>query len=367
MAKELSVSLGDRSYPIYMAGTLVSTPLFVEKVRELTGENSLFIVTDTFVKPHGEKIASILKNADISVAGVYAFPEGEASKTFGTVEKICNAAAKARMDRNSVFMAVGGGVCGDLTGFASAVYMRGTRFIQVPTTVLAMADSSIGGKTGADLPWGKNLVGAFHQPSAVFMDFSLLSTLECHHIQAGFSEIIKTAALFDEVFFSFLEKNALSLMAGKDTALLEEALYNSCRWKGEIVSKDEKESSCRALLNYGHTFGHALEMLDGFNRMIHGFGVSCGMSCACTLAELLGMQKKEDSERLRNLLNTFNLPVYVAEKFSSRAILRAMKLDKKAVAGKLRFVLPMGIGKAEIVKDIPEKLILKALDLTRIK
>lgn len=366
MARSLIVSLGDRSYPVYMGNGIVSTPDFAEKVGAVTGENSLLIVADSNTYPHAKAIAQTLKKGGIRVAGIHRFHAGEAYKTLSTVEGICNAAAKARLDRNSVFMAVGGGVCGDLTGFASAIYMRGTKFIQIPTTILAMADSSVGGKTGADLPSGKNLVGAFHQPQAVFMDFSLLATLECDTMLEGYAEVIKTAALFDGEFFSFLEKNALSLIGGKDLDATEEALYRSCSWKAKIVAMDEKESSCRALLNYGHTFGHALETLDGYNDMAHGYAVSVGMCCASHLAELLGRQDHKDSERLRQLLVIFNHPVTVAERFVSGEILTAMKHDKKAAHGKLRFILPKGIGKAEIVGDIPEKLLLKALDMTRI-
>lgn len=366
MAKTLTVSLEERSYPIYI-NCSVSTPDFVEKVKAVTGDDSLFIVADYNSRPCAREIAAFLKKSGIKVAGCFAFHDGEAFKTFETVEKICMAAAKAGLDRRSTFMAVGGGVCGDLTGFASAIYMRGTKFIQVPTTLLAMADSSIGGKTGADLPCGKNLVGAFHQPRAVFMDFSLMSTLKTHAYVSGFGEIIKTAALFEEEFFSFLEKNYISLIGGKDFARMEEMLFRTCSWKAGIVTEDEKESSCRALLNYGHTFGHALETLDNYGLMAHGFAICIGMSCACTLSELLGMQTKEESLRLRELLLKCNLPIFVAEKFASRDILEAMKHDKKAFGGKLRFVLPAGIGRAEVVTDIPEKLVLQALDMTRIK
>ena len=360
----IQVKLGERSYPVMIATGMCFAENFAQRVAEFTKEESVLIVTDSRVQPYAEKVASILKSK-VNVKGICVFPEGEKSKNFATVEKICRKAAKLHLDRKSFFIAIGGGVTGDMTGFAAAIYMRGANFIQIPTSLLAMADSSVGGKTAVDLPEGKNLAGAFLQPKAVFIDPLFLDTILSHNISLGFAEIIKIAATFDKELFEILEKNAFTLISRKDPVLFEEVLQRACQLKADIVSKDEKESSLRGLLNYGHTFGHALEKLDGYSKMYHGFGVSCGMYMACMLAEKLNMQSHEETKRIAKVLYDYNLPFYFAERFEAKEVYKVMLNDKKADKGSLKLVLLWGIGKGEIVKDIPRKTVLAAMDKAR--
>ncbi|MBO4305475.1 MAG: 3-dehydroquinate synthase [Lentisphaeria bacterium] len=362
--KKVTVELGERSYPIEIGTNMCFSDSFADRIGKITGNESVLIVTDSFVKPSAEKLAALLKRK-VAVKGIHVFPEGEQSKNFATVERICRKAAKLHLDRKSFFLAVGGGVTGDLTGFAAAIYMRGARFIQIPTSLLAMADSSVGGKTAADLPEGINLIGAFLQPQAVFIDPAFLDTIKSFNISLGFAEILKIAATFDADFFGLLEKNAFTLSGRKDPALFEEVLQRACRLKADVVAKDEKESSLRAMLNFGHTFGHALEKLDGFDRMYHGFGVSCGMYMACRLAEELGLQEHRDTVRLANALYKYNLPVYFPARFGAKDVYKAMLSDKKAAGGKLKFILPCGIGKGKIVEGIPKETVLAAMEKAR--
>ena len=360
----IQVALGERSYPIEIGTGMCFSENFAERVAEITGSESVLIVTDSLVLPSAKKVEAILKKK-VNVKGIYVFPEGEQNKTFVTVECICRKAAKLHLDRKSFFIAIGGGVTGDMTGFAAAIYMRGANFIQIPTSLLAMADSSVGGKTAVDLPEGKNLIGAFLQPKAVFIDPMFLDTILSHNISLGFAEIIKIAATFDKDLFEVLEKNAFTLISRKDPELFEEVLQRACQLKADVVAKDEKESSLRAMLNYGHTFGHALEKLDGFNKMYHGFGVSCGMYMACCLAEKLGMQDRSETKRLARVLYDYNLPVYFAERFDAKEVYTAMLSDKKADKGTLKFILPAGTGCGRIVKDIPRRTVLAAMEKAR--
>lgn len=361
----IQVELGDRSYPIEIGTGMCFSEDFAERISRITQEEKVFIVTDSLVEVSAQKVIANLKKK-VNIKGVYVFPEGEQSKTFATVEAICRGAAKNHLDRKSFFIAIGGGVTGDMTGFAASIYMRGTRFIQIPTSLLAMADSSVGGKTAVDIPEGKNLIGAFLQPEAVFIDPRFLDSIKSHNISLGFAEIIKIAATFDKEFFALLEEKAFTLAGRQDPALLEEVLQKACALKAEVVAKDEKESSLRAMLNFGHTFGHALEKLDGYNKMYHGFGVSCGMYMACCLAEELGLQEHADTQRIAKVLHNYNLPHYFAERFDAKEVYKAMLSDKKAAGGKLKFILPCGIGKGRIVKDIPRKTVLAAMEKARV-
>ena len=362
----IQVELNERSYPIEIGTGMCFSEDFADRVSEITGEESVLIVTDSLVKPSAEKVMKILKKK-VNVKGMYVFPEGEQNKTFATVEAICRKAAKLHLDRKSYFIAVGGGVTGDMTGFAAAIYMRGANFIQIPTSLLAMADSSVGGKTAVDLPEGKNLIGAFLQPKAVFIDPAFLDTILSYNISLGFAEIIKIAATFDAELFEVLEKNAFALISRKDPELFEEVLQRACQLKADVVAKDEKESSLRAMLNYGHTFGHALEKLDGFNKMYHGFGVSCGMYMACCLAEKLRLQDHSETKRLAQVLYNYNLPVYFAERFDAKEVYKAMLSDKKADKGTLKYIVSCGIGKGKILKGVPRKSVLAAMEKARFK
>jgi 3-dehydroquinate synthase len=263
--------------------------------------------------------------------------------------------------RDATVVALGGGVVGDLAGFAAACWMRGVRFVQLPTTLLAMVDSSVGGKTAVDLPQGKNLVGAFHQPAAVLADTATLDTLPDRELSAGLAEVVKYGAIADADFFAWLEDNAEALMARNPDALAH-AIATSCRHKAGIVARDETEQGERMLLNFGHTFGHAIETEQGYGGLLHGEAIAVGMVLAARLSADMGRAPWSDTARLAALLERFDLPVALPPGLPGEALLGRMKLDKKAVSGRIRLILWSGLGQAEVVPDVPESEILPVLE-----
>ena len=265
-----------------------------------------------------------------------------------------------RANRDACVIALGGGVVGDLAGFAAACWMRGIDFIQMPTTLLAMVDSSVGGKTAVDLPQGKNLVGAFHQPRAVIADITTLDTLPGRELSAGLAEVVKYGAIFDEPFFAWLEQHAAALLARQPEAITQ-AILLSCRFKADVVARDETEQGDRALLNFGHTFGHALETATDYGELLHGEAVSIGMLLAARLSSRLGRAPAQDADRMRALLRAFQLPVDPPTGHAPAKLLELMRLDKKSVSGALRLILWRGIGHADIVRDVAETEVLAAL------
>ncbi len=305
--------------------------------------------------------SSCLVVTDRNVAGLYkkllppkmktlALPPGEEEKKFSNIERICREAVESGLDRGSQVVALGGGVVGDMAGFAASIYMRGVDYVQVPTTVLAMVDSSVGGKTGVDLPEGKNLVGTFWQPAAVFADTSFIRTLPAREIRCGLAEIIKYGVILDPRLFSSLEKDMKSLLAC-DLPVYEKIIARCCQLKADVVEKDEKEGGLRAILNYGHTFGHAVEKVSGFGRLSHGEAVAVGMRMAAKFAVASGMLDPDEESRQNGLLDTAGLPKSV--KASAEKIYSAMFSDKKARAGRLRIVVPRAIGRVELL-DSPD-------------
>jgi 3-dehydroquinate synthase len=268
--------------------------------------------------------------------------------------------AQLGASRDATVIALGGGVVGDLAGFAAALWMRGIAFVQIPTTLLAMVDSSVGGKTGVNLPQGKNLVGAFHQPRAVFIDPDTLRTLPERELLAGLAEVIKYAAIGDSEFMDWLEANVRSLL-DRDSAALQHAIETSVRHKARVVAADEHERGERALLNLGHTFGHAIEAATGYKRFLHGEAVAIGMLAAARLSAALGMAAVADADRLQTLLSRFGLPTTIPKDLDDRQLLDLMRLDKKAESGKLRLILWRGVGRAEIVGGVADTDILAAL------
>ena len=354
--RTVQVDLGDRSYPIYIGRNTAPELLF-----PLISGRKVLMVTDSNVeKYHAEKyLAAFRETADVTL---FTYDAGEQSKHLGTVEKICRAAVAAGLDRSSVFIALGGGVCGDMTGLAASLYMRGTRYIQIPTTLLAMVDSSVGGKTGVDLPEGKNLVGAFFQPQAVLMDIENLRTLPVRELSNGLAEMVKTAVILDGALFEQLESSAESLLQLSETAPLAETIGRCCELKAEVVSKDEKENGLRAILNYGHTFGHALEAVTGYETFAHGEGVAIGMCMAADLAVAMGLFTAEEALRQETLLQKFQLPVR-AEGLAlvPDKLLQSMMHDKKTSGGKLKLILSDRIGHADIFKGIGMDMIAEAL------
>ena len=353
--RELSVELGKRRYPIQIGSGLLKNP---QALAALAPGRHAFVLSDRNVaKYYWTPIEEAL--ADKTV-GVITLPAGEQEKNFRRYTEIIHALGAMSANRDATVFALGGGVVGDLAGFAAATWMRGIRLVQIPTTLLAMVDSSVGGKTAIDLPEGKNLVGAFHQPSAVIADTDTLSTLPERELRSGFAEVIKYGAIGDRAFFDWLDKNAQGLLL-RDPELLAEAIERSCAHKAAIVVRDETEQGERMLLNFGHTFAHALEAEQAYGGFRHGEAVAVGMVLAAKLSAKLGRASREDAEQLSHLLSRFGLPTQIPSGMDPNAMLRRMQLDKKSVSGQIRLILWTGIGAADVVADVDTKLILGAL------
>lgn len=342
---ELHVELAARRYPIHIESGLLRRGIAaLQQAKE-----PLLIVTDDNVGPlYADALKQAIGRPDCPV---WQMPAGEAEKTLARFGELLERMAELGLTRDTRVLALGGGVVGDLAGFAAACYMRGVAFVQIPTTLLAMVDSSVGGKTAVDLPAGKNLVGAFHQPQAVYIDPDVLATLPEREFRAGLAEVLKYGAIADARFFEWLEGSADALLA-RDAAALEGAILLSCRHKAEIVARDETERGDRALLNFGHTFGHALEVLLDYVTLLHGEAVAIGMQLAADLSVELGHADIDDSQRLRALLTRFGLPVRLPAGIGAEAMVAKMRLDKKAAAGRLRLILWRGLGKAFIADDV---------------
>ena len=325
------------------------------------------LLSDSQVAPlYAEAVAAALRAACPGLKlATHVIPAGESHKTLATFTGAIEALANLGATRDATVYALGGGVVGDLAGFAAACWMRGIDCVQLPTTLLAMVDSSVGGKTAVDIPQGKNLVGAFHPPRAVIADTGALRTLPPRELRAGLAEVVKYGALGDPLFFEWLERERAPLLAGDDRALAE-AIARSCGHKAAIVERDPLERGERALLNLGHTFGHAIEAEQGYagadrDALNHGEAVAVGMVLAARLSAMLGMAPESDTERLRSLLRAYGLPVDVPPGLAPAELLGRMRLDKKNLAGRLRLVLWRGIGKAEVVPDVDEARVLEVL------
>ncbi|MBD9367443.1 3-dehydroquinate synthase [Xanthomonas sp. XNM01] len=334
--------------------------------RHARGRHAL-LVSDSHVAPlYAVAVESALRSAHPQLKlATHVLPAGEASKTLASFGGVIEALAALGATRDATVYALGGGVVGDLAGFAAACWMRGVDCVQLPTTLLAMVDSSVGGKTAVDIPQGKNLVGAFHPPRAVIADTSALRTLPPRELRAGLAEVIKYGALGDPLFFQWLEAERHALLAGDDRALAE-AIARSCAHKAAIVARDPLEKGERALLNLGHTFGHAIEAEQGFasadgEALNHGEAVAVGMVLAARMSAALGMAPDEDADRLEALLAAFELPTRIPAGLAPQALLERMRLDKKNLAGRLRLVLWRGIGRAEVVPDVDEAAVLGIL------
>ena len=327
----------------------------------LRGRHAL-LVSDAQVAPlYAQRVQAALAAArpDAKLA-LHVFDAGEASKTLANFSGVIDALAALGATRDACIYALGGGVVGDLAGFAAACWMRGIDCVQLPTTLLAMVDSSVGGKTAVDIPQGKNLVGAFHPPRAVIADTATLRTLPPRELRAGFAEVIKYGAIVDAPFLDWLEANADALLAGDD-ALVAEAIARSCRHKAAITERDPFEHGERALLNFGHTFGHAIETEQGYGGLNHGEAVAVGMVLAARLSAALGLADAADGQRLRALLQRYGLPTEVPQGLDPAALVARMRLDKKAQGSGLRFVLWNGAGKARVVADVDETRVLDVL------
>ena len=350
---------GAAPYRIDIAPGLLDDGAFLAS--HLRGRHAL-IVSDSQVAPlYAQRVQAALAAArpDAKIA-LHVFEAGEASKTLANFSGVIDALAALGATRDACIYALGGGVVGDLAGFAAACWMRGIDVVQLPTTLLAMVDSSVGGKTAVDIAQGKNLVGAFHPPCAVIADTAALRTLPPRELRAGFAEVIKYGAIVDAPFLDWLDADADGLLAGDD-AVLAEAIARSCAHKAAIVERDPFERGERALLNFGHTFGHAIETEQGYGGLNHGEAVAVGMVLAARLSTLLGLADAADGERLRALLARFGLPTTLPPDLDPAALVARMRLDKKAQGSGLRFVLWNGAGKARVVADVAEARVLDAL------
>jgi 3-dehydroquinate synthase len=355
----LSVALGDRSYPIFIGVDLLShSHLYLPHIHG----QQVFIVTNETIAPiYLDNVKNSL--ADLNVASV-VLADGEAHKNLTTLNEIFTALLAEKHNRTTTLIALGGGVIGDMTGFAAACYQRGVNFIQIPTTLLSMVDSSVGGKTGVNHAMGKNMIGAFYQPQAVIADISLLKTLPAREVSAGLAEVIKYGLISDYDFFVWLEQNIELLMQGNEAALTY-AVLRSCKNKAEVVAQDEHEGGVRAILNFGHTFGHAIETAQGYGNWLHGEAVAAGMVMAADLSMRRGDISAQDLSRIIHLLERAKLPTKAPGDMTAEQFVELMGVDKKVLDGRLRLVLLASLGKAIITSDIDKTLLLQTFAACR--
>jgi len=365
MTKIITVGLGERAYAIHVGSGLMAE---AGKLLASFARGPVPVVTDNHVgEIHLARFLDILGKAGLDARPI-VMPAGEASKSFSGLESLSRQLLDMEISRSGLIVAFGGGVIGDLTGFAAGVLKRGVAFAQVPTTLLSQVDSSVGGKTGINTPQGKNLIGLFHQPRLVIADTALLSTLPRRELVAGYAEVVKYGALGDAAFFEWLEQNCPIALSGHGEAMVHaiaghsdamvHAVAHSCQMKADIVARDERESGERALLNLGHTFGHALEALTGYSdRLLHGEGVAIGMALAFRLSVKLGLAPGQDAERFVRHLKAVGLPSDISDIPGPRpeadALIAAMGHDKKVADGKINFVLLRGLGKAFVTNQVP--------------
>lgn len=354
---EIRVDLGERAYPI-IAG-LDILELLPQHAARIGIRGIVGIVTDDNVGPrYANQICELMRSAGFETV-VHAMAAGEAQKRLARVEEICGTFLEAGLDRSSLIIALGGGVVGDIAGFTAAAYMRGIPFIQIPTTIVAQVDSSVGGKTGVNHPLGKNTIGAFHQPSAVLIDMTLLKTLPDRELRAGMAEVIKHGLIADAALFEHTRVHASAILA-KDLDALHLPVVRSCEIKAAIVMEDERELGVRANLNYGHTFGHAIEAVSAYKTFLHGEAIALGMVAAGAMAESLGMVDSSFNRAQKEVFAAYELPVQWPD-LPVDAALDAMKKDKKVRAGTMKFILPTGIGQVVQRTDIDESCARAAL------
>jgi 3-dehydroquinate synthase len=357
------VALGERGYPIEIgAGVLGESPRFVKEVIAARGaqvSRVILITDDNVMEPHATPIADSLADAGLDV-GALVIDAGEESKSAEVAEGLWEAMLERGADRRTIVVAVGGGVVGDLAGFVAATFARGLAFVQIQTTLLAQVDSSVGGKVGINLSRAKNMVGCFWQPHGVLIDIDTLATLPERDYRSGLAEVVKYGVILDAEFFAYLESHVAEL-AERDATVLTHVVARCCRLKADVVEKDEREETgLRAVLNYGHTFCHAIEALAGYGTYLHGEAVSIGMHCAAQLAEWLKRVPSDFTARQHALLTALELPVELPE-LGVDEMLEAMSHDKKAEHGQLRFVLPTRLGHVEVVKDVPREAVERVL------
>lgn len=348
---ELPADAAERSYPIVIAANLLADSAIFSG---LAGDRPVMVVTNEVVAPLYLDTLIQALGPDRRRVTQIVLSDGEQHKTLETINHILTAALNERHERRSVFIALGGGVIGDMTGFAAACYQRGVDFIQVPTTLLAQVDSSVGGKTGVNHPLGKNMIGAFHQPLGVVIDLATLHTLPAREFAAGMAEVIKYGLIYDAEFLEWLVMAADRLLA-QDEASLSYAIQRSCAIKAAVVAADERESGIRAILNFGHTFGHAIEHVQGYGNWLHGEAVACGMVIAARISAAKGGLSASELEGIEQLLAKFGLPIDAPPNMDADVFLQAMALDKKVDQGRIRYVLLARLGEA-MLTDAVERI-----------
>ncbi len=356
MMKTLQLDLGERSYPIYIGSDLLARPeLFLPHI---AGQQVLIVSNETVAPLYLEKVSKSLSGLQVDSL---VLPDGEHTKTLHTLNLVFDKLLASRHERSTTLIALGGGVIGDLTGFAAASYQRGVHFIQVPTTLLSQVDSSVGGKTGVNHPLGKNMIGAFYQPQAVIADTQVLETLPIRELRAGLAEVIKYGLIDNLSFLEWLEANLESLLA-RNQDILAEAVKVSCADKARIVAADEKEGGVRALLNLGHTFGHAIENGLGYGVWLHGEAVATGMVMAADLSARLGYIRWSEAARVKALIARAGLPVVPPATLTTQDYLSLMAVDKKVASGKIRFILMKGLGHTVIESGIDVAVLQQTLE-----
>lgn len=356
-SSRITVALEERSYDIAIGTNILPrVGVWITSQRPVT--HAILISDDRVAKHYLPMLEEALEAQGVRLTPLVV-PAGEGSKSVDSARQLWEAAIADHADRKSIVVALGGGVVGDLAGFIAATLTRGLDFFQIPTTLLAQVDSSVGGKVGINLPAAKNIVGAFWQPQGVLIDTSVLGTLPEREYLSGMAEVVKYGVILDADFFGYLEQNVSKLL-DRNPAVLEYIIARSCELKAQVVSQDEKETTgLRAILNYGHTYCHALETVAGYGEYLHGEAVSVGMLCASRLGELLGVFAPQDTQRQKALLSALRLPV-ATPSLDERTILAAMQRDKKVEHGKLRFIVPHRIGHVELMSDIPSHMAMQA-------
>lgn len=354
--RTLYVELGTRRYPIHIGNNLLQQSSLLTP--HLRGNQVLVVSNETVAPQYLPAVLELLTGYAVQTV---VLPDGEQHKTLDQLQHVFDRLLEHHFSRDCTLLALGGGVIGDITGFAAACYQRGANFIQLPTTLLAQVDSAVGGKTAVNHPHGKNMIGAFHQPVAVLADTRVLQTLPKRELVAGLAEVIKCGIIADVGFFAWLEENMNSLLALDEHCLIH-AIERSCAIKAAIVAADEREAGQRMLLNLGHTFGHAIETAAGYGQVLHGEAVAIGTVMATRLAVLLCKISDSQAGRIVMLLQQAGLPTQMPESVNINQLLANMQNDKKNISGQQRLVIPCGIGHAEVVMDVPEKILRAAIE-----
>jgi 3-dehydroquinate synthase len=345
--ERVDIALGERSYPILIGSRLLEDASLLST--SITARSLLIVTNETIAPLYLAKLQSALQGRRVATL---VLPDGEQHKTLESFSRILDALVAERMNRDAAAVALGGGVIGDMVGFAAACYQRGIDYVQVPTTLLAQVDSSVGGKTGVNHPRGKNMIGAFHQPRVVLADTSTLHTLPPREYRAGMAEVVKYGFIRDAAFLQWIEANVERLIAREDAAVIH-AVRRSCEIKADVVGQDEREQGLRAILNLGHTFGHAIETASGYGNWLHGEAVAAGMAMAADMSTRLGWLQPAERDRIVQLLTRLGLPV-APPRIGTQRGRELMGMDKKVLGGRIRLVLLQGIGRAAVVDDYPE-------------